>query len=85
MAGVICGNDRELKKRAMLYRKFVGPVISPDEAYRLGTQLKTFKMRFAAQCESAFKLARRLEGHEAVHKVRYPQPWGSGWWGWASS
>ena len=72
MAGVICGNDRELKKQAMLYRKFVGPVISPDEAYRLGTQMKTFKMRFAAQCESAFKLARRLEGHEAVHKVRYP-------------
>lgn len=71
-AGVVCGNDPELKKSAMLYRKFVGPILSPDDAYRLDTQLRTFRMRFAAQCENAFRLAKRLEAHPAVRKVRYP-------------
>jgi len=71
-AGVFCGNDAEIKKQAMIYRKFVGPILSPDDAYRLGTQLKTFDLRFSMQCENAFKLARRLETHEAVKRVRYP-------------
>lgn len=71
-AGVVCGNDPEIKKAAMLYRKFVGALSSPDDAYRLGTQLKTFPLRFAAQCENAFRLARRLDAHEAVKTVRYP-------------
>ncbi len=71
-AGVICGNDVEIKKSAMLYRKFVGALLGPDDAYRLGTQLKTFRLRFAAQCENAYRLARTFEAHGAVKKVRYP-------------
>ena len=72
IAGAVCGNDSEIKKQAMIYRKFVGPILSPDDAYRLGTQLKTFDLRFSRQCENAFKLARSMESHKAVKKVRYP-------------
>jgi cystathionine beta-lyase/cystathionine gamma-synthase len=72
LAGVVCGNDPEIKKQTMIYRKLMGPILSPDDAYRLGTQLKTFHIRFTTQCENAYQLAQRLEKHEAVEKVRYP-------------
>ena len=71
-AGVVCGNDRALYKEALLYRKYVGPILSPDDAYRLGTQLKTFELRVSRQCDNAFQLAKLLEAHEKVQHVRYP-------------
>lgn len=71
-AGVVCGNNDELHKAALTYRKFVGHILSPDDAYRLGTQLKTFELRVTRQCENALKLANLLEGHEQVKNVRYP-------------
>ena len=36
-AGVVCGNDTLLKEKALNYRKFVDSVLSPNDAYRLGT------------------------------------------------
>jgi len=71
-AGVVCGNNVELRKEALTYRKLVGHILSPDDAYRLGTQLKTFDLRFSRQCENAFKLAQTLETHPNVENVRYP-------------
>jgi cystathionine beta-lyase/cystathionine gamma-synthase len=72
IAGVLCGNSPKLKKAAMLYRKFVGAIISPDDSYRLGTHLKTFHLRFKTQCENAFRLAQCFVKHGAVKTVRYP-------------
>lgn len=47
--------------------------MSPDDAYRLETQLTTFELRFHRQCENAFRLAQFLtERHEQVLSVRYP-------------
>jgi cystathionine beta-lyase/cystathionine gamma-synthase len=72
-AGVVCGGDNpKIEKEAKIYRKLVGHILSPDDADRLGTQLKTFELRFAKQCENAAKLAKVLEDHVAVKKVRYP-------------
>ncbi len=71
-AGVVCGNDRELRKAAMAYRKFVGHVLSPDDAYRLGTQLASFELRVTRQNENAMKLAQVLEKHPQIEQVRYP-------------
>jgi cystathionine beta-lyase/cystathionine gamma-synthase len=71
-AGVVCGNSVELHKEALTYRKLVGHILSPDDAYRLGTQVKTFALRFAKQCDNAFQLAKTLEGHKNVGNVRYP-------------
>ncbi|MEZ5010378.1 MAG: PLP-dependent transferase [Bacteroidales bacterium] len=34
-AGVLCGNNPELLKKAIEYRKFVGHMLSADDAYRL--------------------------------------------------
>jgi len=73
-AGVICGNDLELKRKALKYRKNVGCILSPDDAYRLETQLKTFELRFRRQCENAAKLAQFLHDHcrDTVGEVLYP-------------
>ncbi len=71
-AGVLCGNDSDLMKAAIEYRKFVGHMISPDDAYRLQTQLKTFMLRFPRQCENAMKLALFLENSKIIRQVWYP-------------
>ncbi len=71
-AGVICGNDKELMKSAIEYRKFVGHMLSPDDAYRLQTQLSTFQLRFRQQCDNAAKVAAVLYSSPEVSSVLYP-------------
>jgi cystathionine beta-lyase/cystathionine gamma-synthase len=71
-AGVICGNDKDTMKAAIEYRKYVGHVLSPDDAYRLTTQIKSFELRFIRQCENAARLASLLEKIPAIEKVFFP-------------
>lgn len=71
-AGVLCGNDAPLMKEALDYRKFVGHMISPDDAYRLHTQVQSFTLRFERQCSNARKLAQFLQESEMINKVWYP-------------
>jgi cystathionine beta-lyase/cystathionine gamma-synthase len=71
-AGIVAGDDAKLRADAMTYRKLVGHILSPDDAYRLTTHIKTLPLRYARQCESALKLARLLEDHPQVAGVRYP-------------
>lgn len=71
-AGAIWGNDPELLKAALEYRKWVGHMLSPDEAYRLVDMLKTFEMRFSKHCQNAFAIANYLNDHPLIEKVLYP-------------
>lgn len=71
-AGVICGNDMELMKEAIEYRKWAGHFLSPDDAYRLGSQLKSFNLRFKQHCENALAIANYLENHSKIENVLYP-------------
>jgi len=71
-AGVICGNDKTLMQDAIEYRKFVGHMLSPDDAYRLQTQIQSFKLRFERQCSNASKLADFLDKTSVTAKVWYP-------------
>lgn len=71
-AGVICGNDSELMKSAIEYRKFVGHMLSPDDAYRLQTQLASFSLRFSRQCSNASGVASLLYASAEVSSVLYP-------------
>lgn len=71
-AGVLCGNDLKIMKDAIDYRRFVGHMISPDDAYRLQTQIQTFTLRFRRQCENAAKLASLLERSAKVKRIWYP-------------
>ncbi len=71
-AGVICGNDKALMQSAVEYRKFVGHMLSPDDAYRLQTQMASFELRFSHQCSNAATVAARLESSDRVASVLYP-------------
>jgi cystathionine beta-lyase/cystathionine gamma-synthase len=71
-AGVICGNDLSIMKAAVEYRKFVGHMLSPDDAYRLQTQILSFNLRFRRQCENASRLADHLSGVQVIKKVWFP-------------
>ncbi len=71
-AGVLCGNDAQMEKDAIEYRKYVGHMLSADDAYRLDTQLRTFELRFERHCENAARLAKVLAVHEKIEKVLYP-------------
>ncbi|MCB0800517.1 MAG: PLP-dependent transferase [Bacteroidales bacterium] len=71
-AGVICGNDKALMQAAVEYRKFVGHMLSPDDAYRLQTQMASFSLRFRQQCDNASDIATLLNSSEKVSRVLYP-------------
>lgn len=71
-AGVICGNDKKIMQSAIEYRKFVGHMLSPDDAYRLQTQIQSFELRFQRQCESASKISEYLSTIPLIKKVFYP-------------
>jgi cystathionine beta-lyase/cystathionine gamma-synthase len=71
-AGVICGNDRGLMQSAIEYRKFVGHMLSPDDAYRLQTQMASFDLRFMQQCTNASVVASLLQASDKVSRVLYP-------------
>ncbi|NVO09488.1 MAG: PLP-dependent transferase [Bacteroidales bacterium] len=71
-AGAVMGNDPELLKLAIEYRKWVGHMLSPDDAYRLIDMLKTFELRFSRHCQNAFAIANYLNNHPIIEKVLYP-------------
>jgi cystathionine beta-lyase/cystathionine gamma-synthase len=71
-AGLLSGNNRDLEKAAIEYRKYIGHMISPDDAWRLGVQLTSFELRMERHCANAARIASFLEKHPAVEKVYYP-------------
>jgi cystathionine beta-lyase/cystathionine gamma-synthase len=71
-AGVVCGNDPEIMRSAIEYRKFVGHMLSPDDAYRLSSNIQTFDLRFRQQCLNAARICVVLKQHPSVRKVWYP-------------
>ena len=71
-SGVICGNNIQLMQTAIEYRKFVGHMISPDDAYRLQTQMQSFELRFERQCKNASRLAEFLYKCSVIEHVWYP-------------
>lgn len=71
-AGALCGNDAGIMRKAIEYRKFVGHMLSPDDAYRLKTQMQSFDLRFSRQCINGASVASLLEKAGLVEKVYYP-------------
>lgn len=71
-AGVLCGNDDSIMSDAIEYRKFIGHLLSPDDAYRIQTQIQTFGLRFTRQCSNAISLAEFLSKNSFVSKVFFP-------------
>jgi len=72
LLGVIVCHDHETADRLREFRTRTGIVAAPDPAYLLLRGLKTLDVRVQRQTATARELARRLDGHSKVEKVRYP-------------
>ncbi len=50
----------------------LGPTLDPHAAFLVLRGMKTYFVRWDAQCDTARKVAEFLAGHPAVERVRYP-------------
>ena len=71
LGALVCqsGADHERIKE---FRGRTGAVSAPDVAWLLQRGLKTLRVRVERQSATALELARRLDTHERVERVRYP-------------
>ena len=72
LLGATVTRDPEKRERLRIARLRLGLSASPDSAAALLRGLETLEVRLRRQTETATELARRLEAHPAVLRVRYP-------------
>lgn len=71
LGAVVCRRAEDAERLAA-FRAATGNVPAPDPAWLLLRSLETLELRVRRQDETAAELARRLAGHPAVERVRYP-------------
>jgi cystathionine gamma-synthase len=71
LGAVVC-REPSTAERLREFRSRSGIVAAPDPAWLLLRGLKTLEVRMRRQTETATELARRLEAHPSVERVRYP-------------
>ena len=72
LAGFVVCRDPAAAARLREFRTRSGIVAAPDAAWLVLRGLKTLAVRMRRHTETATELARRLETHAAVERVRYP-------------
>jgi cystathionine gamma-synthase len=72
LLGAVVSREREDYDRLLEFRTRSGIVAAPDVAWLLQRSLKTLTVRMERHTGTAQELARRLEAHPAVERVRYP-------------
>jgi cystathionine gamma-synthase len=72
LIGAIVTRDAELRDRLYQARMRLGLSAAPDAAAMLLRGLDSLEVRVRRQSASASELARRLDAHPAVLRVRYP-------------
>ena len=72
LLGVVACADPQTAARLRAFRTASGIVAAPDPVWLLLRGLKTLALRAERQSATAAELARRLAGHPAVARVRYP-------------
>jgi cystathionine gamma-synthase len=71
LGAVVC-RARADYDRLLEFRGRSGIVAAPDPAWLLARSLETLEVRMGRHTANATELARRLEQHPAVERVRYP-------------
>jgi len=71
VAGAVIGR-KELIERVTHRLNHLGGTLDPHACFLLHRGIKTLAVRVRQQNQSALKIARFLEGHQAVGKVNYP-------------
>lgn len=72
LLGAVVAGKEDDAERLRSFRGVAGITASPDAAWLLQRSLKTLEPRMLRHTETATELARRLDGHSAVERVRYP-------------
>jgi cystathionine gamma-synthase len=72
LLGAVVAKEREDYERLHEFRTRSGIVAAPDPAWLLLRSLKTLRVRMERISANATEIARRLETHAAVERVRYP-------------
>jgi cystathionine gamma-synthase len=72
LIGVVTCARLEDHDRLSAFRATSGIVAAPDPVWLMLRGVKTLALRVERQSASALELARRLAGHAAVRRVRYP-------------
>lgn len=71
LGGVVVGK-KELIREIYLFARNTGPSISPFNAWILSKSLETLAVRIERHCETAFRIAEKLEKHQKVNWLKYP-------------
>ncbi len=71
IGGAVLGN-KELIKEIKFFARHTGPSMSPFNAWLLSKSLETLAVRMDRHCLNAFEIARYLEEHPLVMRVKYP-------------
>lgn len=71
LGGIVVGK-KELIKEVHTFCRSTGPAMSPFNAWVLSKSLETLHIRMARHSESAFALAKALEGNPHISMVKYP-------------
>jgi cystathionine gamma-synthase len=72
LLGAVVAKERSEFERLLELRGRSGIVAAPDPAWLLRRSLKTLQVRMERHTANALELARRLEAHPSVERVRYP-------------
>ncbi|HEX7254587.1 MAG TPA: PLP-dependent transferase [Gaiellaceae bacterium] len=71
LGAVVCRSEGDYE-RLKEFRGRSGIVAAPDAAWLLRRSLETLELRMRRHTENATEVARRLDEHPAVERVRYP-------------
>ena len=71
LGGVILGKP-EFMEPIRTFARHTGPCLSPFNAWMFSKSLETLGIRMERHCHNALALARFLEGHNEVERVKYP-------------
>ncbi|HET6995191.1 MAG TPA: aminotransferase class I/II-fold pyridoxal phosphate-dependent enzyme [Chitinophagaceae bacterium] len=71
LGGVVVGK-KDLIQPLYLFIRNTGPSLSPFNAWVLSKSLETLFVRMDKHAENALKIAKSLQGHSRVSRVKYP-------------
>ncbi|MHA8086773.1 trans-sulfuration enzyme family protein [Aquirufa sp. Wall-65K1] len=71
LGGVICGKAEYIAE-IRFFARHTGPSLSPFNAWILSKSLELLDLRMQKHAENALALAEALDGHPAVHAIKYP-------------
>ncbi|BDD10490.1 O-succinylhomoserine sulfhydrylase [Fulvitalea axinellae] len=70
--GGVIGGRQDLIDKIRPFVRQTGPCLSPFNAWVISKSLETLAIRLDRHCANALELAKRLEAHPAVERVKYP-------------